>query len=52
MKRNTNSRVSYKDRVGQNHRDRKGKNKMKSKKSSAVSYPKQYRYIKIVIVSS
>jgi len=45
MKRNANSRVSY--------RDRKGKDRpMKSRKSSTISHLKQYRYIKSVVVGS
>ena len=35
-----------------NKRDRKGEDRMKSRKSSTVSHPKQYRYKLCLIVDS
>ena len=52
MKIHANSRISYRDRVGQKPQRKKRKDQMKSRKSSTVSHLKQYRYIKSVVVSS
>ena len=44
MKKRSNDRVSYRDRVGESQGERKGKTERKCRKSSSVSHLKQYRY--------